>query len=319
MAANEATDKKATDFHRANTDIGIFSYLNTEHFKKMQPSYLKVFLTFARNSLVRDMSFRLNFVLQCLSSMSWAAMNWGLFKIIYQFTPAIGPDSGWRENEFFVFLGTIWIINSLVQTFVMVNAQDFSELIRTGNLDFALLKPIDTQFLISFPRMNWAQLANAVLGVVVVIYYTRQLIEEGRAIYISPFTVMAYIFYVLCGTMIMYSVMIILASTSIWLGRNQHLTNFWFYITNFYRYPMEIYQRHGIGWALWGTFTFVVPILVVSNIPARVLAQPSPGESAWETWEWLLAGYAIIATAGSLFASRWVCKKALGSYRSASS
>ena len=40
----------------------------------------------------------------------------------------------------------------------------------------------------------------------------------------------------------MYSLMISLASTSIWLGRNQTLYDFWFYITNFARYPMEIYQ-----------------------------------------------------------------------------
>ena len=31
----------------------------------------------------------------------------------------------------------------------MTNADEFSELIRTGALDFALLKPIDTQFLVS--------------------------------------------------------------------------------------------------------------------------------------------------------------------------
>ena len=34
----------------------------------------------------------------------------------------------------------------------MPNAEEFSELIRTGGLDFALLKPIDTQFLISFRK-----------------------------------------------------------------------------------------------------------------------------------------------------------------------
>ena len=41
------------------------------------------------------------------------------------------------------------LINSLVQAFFMPNCEDISELIRTGGLDFALLKPIDTQFLIS--------------------------------------------------------------------------------------------------------------------------------------------------------------------------
>ena len=46
----------------------------------------------------------------------------------------------------------------------------------------------------------------------------------------------------LCGVAIYYSLMIALAATSVWLGRNQTLFDFWFYITNFSRYPMEIYR-----------------------------------------------------------------------------
>jgi len=284
----------------------------------MQPSYVKVFLTFARNSLIRDMSFRTNFIMQCLSSIAWAGMNFALFKIIYQFTDSIGRGSGWEENEFFVFLGTIWIINSLIQTFFMANAQEFSELIRTGKLDFALLKPIDTQFLISFPRVNWSQVPNGLLGLGLVIVSVRQLqLDPSKELHFSVGLVIIYLLFVICGAFVMYSVMIVLASTSIWLGRNQNLYNFWFYITNFYRYPMEIYQRNGIGWALWGTFTFVVPILVVSNIPARVLAQPLG--TPFKTWELGLAAYAVIAAIGSLFISRSIFKLALKSYRSASS
>ena len=295
----------------------------------MQPSYTKVFLTFARNSLIRDMSFRMNFVLQCLSSMSWAAMNWGLFKIIYNHTGEIGRGTGWHEDEFFIFLGTVWIVNSLIQTFFMANAEEFSELIRTGNLDFALLKPIDTQFLISFPRVNWAQVPNGILGAMLIVYSMLNIYsQDPQAAQIgslgvmqkqfSWFAIPAFLFFVGCGATMMYSVMICLASTSIWFGRNQNLYNFWFYITNFYRYPMEIYQRGGgIGMALWCTFTFVIPILVVSNIPARILAQPLG--SPWKMWEWGLAAFAIVATLWSLLASRWVFRKALLSYRSASS
>ena len=281
----------------------------------MNPSYLKVFLTFARNSLVRDMSFRFNFILTCFASVSWALMNFLLFKIIYQHTDSIGVNTGWHENEFFIFLGTIWIINSLIQTFFMANAEGFSEMIRTGSLDFALLKPIDTQFLISFPRINWAQIPNGLLGLSLVIYSLRALMNDSeKVISIGPVEWILYMFYVGCGVVVMYSVMIILASTSIWLGRNQNLHTFWFYITNFYRYPMEIYQKSGIGMALWGTFTFVIPILVVSNVPARILAQPL--ERGWYDWQSL---YAIFAAAASLVVSRWVFKFALLSYRSASS
>ena len=284
----------------------------------MHPSYLKVFLTFARNSLIRVMSFRVNFILQCVASTAWAGMNWGLFKIIYQHTGEIGRGSGWHEDEFFVFLGTIWIINSLIQTFFMANAEEFSELIRTGNLDFALLKPIDTQFLISFPRLNWAQLPNGLLGVVLVVHSMSNLMADPqKELYFNVFSFLAYVFFLFCGAIVMYSVMIILASTSIWFGRNQNLYNFWFYITNFYRYPMEIYQRDGIGMALWATFTFVVPILVVSNVPARILAQPLG--TPWKTWEWGLAALAIFSAVWMLWISRWVFRRALMSYRSASS
>ena len=283
--------------------------------KGTNPPYLKVFLTFARNSLVRDMSFRLNFVLTCFSSVAWALMNFALFKIVYRHTESIGVGTGWYEHEFFIFLGTIWIINSFIQTLFMANAEEFAEMIRTGNLDFALLKPIDTQFLISFPRLNWAQIPNGLLGLALVIVSLLELLQQpGKQISVGPLEWLLYLFYIGCGVVVMYSVMITLASTSVWLGRNQNLHTFWFYITNFYRYPMEIYEKSGVGMALWATFTFVIPILVVSNVPARILAQPL--EQGWYSWQSL---YAIFAAVFSLFVSRAIFKWSLTSYRSASS
>lgn len=281
-------------------------------------TYLRIFRTFLRNSLVRDMSFRADFLLQCLSSTAWAMMNFALFKLIYRFTDSIGRGTGWGEAEFFVFLGTVWIVNALIQTFFMSNFDDFSEQIRTGSLDFALLKPVDTQFLVSFPRANWSQLPNLFLGMGVVAWYVGELVLDPAGSYVLHwFSLPAYLFFVLCGIAIMYSVMIALASTSIWLGRNQNLYDFWFYITNFYRYPMEIYQRGRIGWSLWGTFTFLVPILVVSNVPARIMAQPLGWP--WQWWEWCLAGYSLAAAVAGLWVSRQVFQLALRSYRSASS
>ena len=130
----------------------------------VHPSYLRVFLTFARNSLVRDMTFRANFLIDCVSSMAWMAMNLGFYLLIFQYTPTIGADTGWGKYQFFLFLATTLFVNSLVQAFFMTNADEFSELIRTGALDFALLKPIDTQFLVSLQRIDWSSLANFVFG-----------------------------------------------------------------------------------------------------------------------------------------------------------
>ena len=106
-----------------------------------RPSYFRVFLTFARNSLVRDMTFRWNFIIETLSSVSWVFMNLGFYVLVFRHTTRLGnvtdwgnTEFSWGKYEFFLFLATTLLINSLVQAFFMRNAQEFSELIRTGSL-----------------------------------------------------------------------------------------------------------------------------------------------------------------------------------------
>ena len=246
--------------------------------------------------------------------MSWVFMNLGFYVLIFRYAPEIGQGTGWGQFEFFVFLATTMFVNSVVQAFFMPNAQEFSELIRTGNLDFALLKPIDTQFLVSLHRIDWSALSNFMVGIGLLAYSLYQLTTRSvNPLEIQPTVWVTYPFYILCGVAILYSLMISLAATSIWLGRNQTLYNFWFYITNFSRYPMEIYHGGILGDSLRAAFTFVIPVLIVVNVPARLMAQPLHSETP------LLAGFAIIATLGSLLGSRLVFQRALVSYRSASS
>lgn len=275
------------------------------------PNYGRVFLTFARNSLIRDMTFRGNFLLDSVASLSWVAMNLGFYVLIYRYTPAIGAGDAWGKYQFFVFLATTLFANSIVQAFFMPNVEEFSELIRTGGLDFALLKPIDTQFLVSLRRMEWAGLGNFAFAGGLLVYSLVELYRREGFVP-APMAFVLYPLYLACGVAILYSVMIALAATSIWLGRNQTLYDFWFYITNFARYPMEIYNGP-IGNSLRWTLTFILPVLVVVNVPARLLAKPFHPEYAW------LAAFAVLATAFSLWASRWLFQRALWSYRSASS
>ena len=239
------------------------------------------------------------------------------YLLIFSFTDSIGKDTGWGKYEFFVFLSTALFINSLVQTFFMPNIQEFSELIRTGKLDFALVKPIDTQFLISFQKVNWPSMANFFFGIALLGFSLYQLTQRAPTpVVISLWTVIAYPLFILCGVGILYSLMIALAATSIWLGRNQSLYDFWFYITSFSRYPMEIYNGSMLGETLQNVFTFAIPILVVINVPARIMAQPLGLDSESSQ---LLTMFAVVATLLSILASRWAFKKALLSYRSASS
>ncbi|MGA2259123.1 MAG: ABC-2 family transporter protein [Thermoguttaceae bacterium] len=270
-------------------------------------AYFRVFLTFARNSLVRDMTFRANFLIDSITSMAWMLLNLAFYLLVFRYTGSIGENTGWEQYQFFVFFATSLVINAVVQTFFMTNADELTDLIRTGGLDFILLKPIDTQFLVSLRRVEWSSLSNLALGLVLLGYALLRL-----AYLPGPIQVVLYLVYVACGVAIYYSLMIALASATVWMGRNLTLYDFWFYIITFSRYPMEIYTGW-LGWPLGLFFTFIIPVLIVVNIPARMLVR------TLENQNWWLAAFAILAATASVAASRWVFQLALRSYRSASS
>ena len=278
--------------------------------KNERTPYLRVWLTFARNALIREMTFRGNFVITVLTRALWFCSQVLLFKIIFSNVAQI--TEGWNEYQYFAFMATGMLINALIESLFMPNAANFSELIRTGNLDFALLKPIDTQFLISFEKMDLAMLNQVLLSIGLLVYALSNL-PVGVGVTIGG--VALYLLFVVAGVTIFYSLMISLASTAIWFGRNQGLYDFWFYITVFARYPRSIYQTEPAsvaGSLILFTFTFVLPILVVVTVPARVLL----GTIEHQAW---LAGVALAAAVLGLFVSRMIFTRSLRSYRSASS
>jgi ABC-2 type transport system permease protein len=170
-----------------------------------------------------------------------------------------------------------------------------------------LVQPLDAQFLLSMHRVDFSSFANGLVGCGLLGWALARMDHAPSA--------MAWLLYpvlILCGVAILYSLVIMLAAATILLGRNQSLYDFWFYLTNFSRYPAEIYAGPW-GGPLRALCTFVIPILLVVNVPARVIAQPLEGEA------WGLVGLAVTAAVAALVISRLVFQTALAKYRSASS
>ena len=269
--------------------------------------YIKIFSTFARVCLVRDMTFRANFLLECLTSLGWMSMNLAFYLLIFSFTPEIGRGSGWSREPFFAFVATGLIINAIVQTLFMPSASELTEMVRTGGLDSVLVRPLDAQFLLSMHRFDFSSMANGLVGLGLLIWAVLRFP-------VAP-PLIAWLLYpllIVCGVAILYGLIIMLAAATILMGRNQSLYDFWFYITNFSRYPAEIYAGP------WGdplrTFcTFVIPILLVVNVPAGTLARPLSGEA----WGMVVLTFAVAGI--SIGLSRVVFQAALARYRSASS
>ena len=261
---------------------------------------IRVFFTFIRNSIIRETMFQANFLIQIVTRGFWFFTQIALFRIIYSRVPEI---NGWSEDEYFVFMATGMLVNGIVETFFMPNFANLSEQIRTGRLDFALLKPIDSQFLVSMERLNLAMVSQVLLSIILLI---TSLWNLGKPV--SLVQIAVYMALVMVGVAFFYAMMLATACSSIWLGRNQGLYDFWFYITVFARYPRSIYEG---GEMMQFAFSYLMPILRVSTVPAQAVS----GKFS----EPHLAVVAVVAAIAGLLFSRLMFHCSLKFYRSASS
>jgi ABC-2 type transport system permease protein len=112
-----------------------------------------------------------------------------------------------------------------------------------------------------------------------------------------------------CGIIIAYGFLLMLTSAAVWFTRNQSLYELWWLVTSLMRYPREIFSR---SWAApVGTFfTYAIPILLVINVPARIMVK---------TMEPGIVVFTLVVTVILLVASRQFFRYALRRYRSASS
>ncbi len=270
--------------------------------------HLRVFLTFFRNSLIREMTFRGNFIIQVITRIFWFAAQIALFGVIFNQVSLIKE---WTQDQYFAFMATGMLINSIVEAFFMPNCAEFSEKIRTGRLDFALTKPIDTQFLVSLERVNLAMISQLLMSLVLL---GRSLYRIGEPLALAQIAM--YVLYIAVGVMFFYALMIATACTSVLFGRNQGLYDFWFYITVFARYPRSIYDGKSpdsveAGEAIQFLFSYIVPILLVVTIPAQVILGTLN--------DWKFAAICLLASTAGLIAARLLFQWSLNHYRSASS
>ena len=266
--------------------------------------YRRVFGTFFRNSLMRELTFRSNFFITLLTRGFWFSVQVIMFDLIFR---NVNRINDWSREEYFGFMATGMLVNAIVEAFFMPNCARFSELIRTGDLDFALLKPIDTQFLVSLEKMELAMISQIGFALGLLVYSV-----WGANHRVSPREVVMYVFLIAAAVTFFYSLMIGLAATSVFFGRNQGLLDFWFYVTIFARYPSSIYSGSPTAEVFRFLFSYVLPILLVITVPSRVLL----GKALEPSWLGLMT---LISAIISFAISRTIFHWSLRHYRSASS
>jgi viologen exporter family transport system permease protein len=263
--------------------------------------YLRLLGALSRFSLLRELAFRTNFLAKISVEVLWLGVLILFYKTVFGKTSNVAQ---WSEAEYLFFLGCYYALEGLIETLFLDNANEFADLVRSGDLDFFLLKPIDEQFLISCRNIDWSTAANVVMGSALMLIALVQLEWQFDLLRLMLFLLMFA-----CGVALAYSFLLMLTSTSVWFMRNQSLYELWWLFTSLMRYPREIFNN---SWALviGRFFTFVVPVLIVVNIPANVMVR---------ALDWRALAAMLVATTALLWLSRRVFRAALRRYRSASS
>ncbi len=269
------------------------SWIPLKTFKR----YSKLMLIMMKNCLIREMQFRANFLIRIVTELLWLGMQLIYLGVIYAHTREL---AGWNQWHMIALLGTIHIINQLFEGLFFDNCARLVDQIRMGDLDFVLLKPVNSQFLVSLRYTDYSSILNAFFGLAMVGFALGKL-----GIALSFAGMLAYSALVVNGIAILYTMMFCLSAFTFWMGRSSNLFELYYQLGQFSRYPGEIYR-----WLLRVTLLTVIPMLVVSNFPAKVLF-------GWLPLSEALGGCAL--GLGFLAGSVWVWKLGLSRYRSASS
>lgn len=263
--------------------------------------YLRLLAAFARFSLAQELAFRGNFLAKITVELLWLGLLLVFYGTVFSQTEQV---ANWSQWEYLFFVGCYFAIEGIIETFFLANAMAFADLVRTGELDFYLLQPIDEQFLISCRTIDWSTAPNVLLGLGVMILAAWQ--GDWP---ISLLHVVLGVGLCLSGVGLAYAFLLMLTASSIWLVRNQSLMEMWWLLTSLMRYPREIFSR---TWAapVGFFFSFVVPIMLVVWVPASTMVK---------LFDPYLCAYALMMTVAALWVARRVLKLALRRYRSASS
>lgn len=221
--------------------------------------YLELFWIQLRASTTIAMQYRFDFLVQGLMSVFWVALALAPLTIV--FSEQRQSIAGWSLPEAMVVLGWFTLLKALLEGAINPSLLAVVDHIRKGTLDFVLLKPADSQFLVSTARFEPWRAADLLASLLIFGWAFGQL---GRAP--APGDVAIALVLLVAAGMVIYSMWILVVSVAFYLVRIDNLTYLFTSIFDAARWPVSVFSG-----GLRLVFTFVIPLAVMTTFPAMAL------------------------------------------------
>jgi ABC-2 type transport system permease protein len=259
--------------------------------------YLRLFGVQLRASMATAMQYRADFLVNGAISLWW--MLWTLVPLWIVFRGR-ATVAGWSVEEALIVAAWFTVLRGVLEGAINPSLVQVGERIRTGTLDFVLLKPADAQFLISTGSFApWKIVDLFAGGAMVIVAFARM--DRVPAI----FDVFVALALLLAGVLVLYSLWILVVCASFWVIRLDNLGYLLSSIVDAARWPLDVFRG---TWRF--LFTFVIPLGLMTTYPAQAILGTLDPTTAIAALTGAL-GFAAIA--------RMTWSIAIGKYTSASS
>ncbi len=258
---------------------------------------LKLLGTLVKINVLQELAHRSETLVNILVNIMWLGWELLSLSIIFSNTNTLG---GWGPGELVSLLGVFRLVNMLMGAIIWPNTERFNTGVRDGSLDYTLLQPVNSLFLISFSRIVLWRAWDMVLATVLIIVGIQM--SGGTT---SLFSLLAFLLLMVSGAAILYSLWIVMIAFTFWFVKFDNNVTILQALLEAGRYPATVYP----AW-LRLIVTFVIPIAVATTIPLQALR----GDLA----PWQVLAFLLVSAACVFVASR-VWKAGIRRYAGASS
>ena len=220
--------------------------------------YFSLWLSFFQNSLTRDMEFKANFLGGLLVDVIYYGIQFFFFSVIYSYVEALGVFS---REDVIIFLIITFMADTFYMFFFSGNIFHLNRYMVKGDLDYFLLKPVRSQFMVSFRYVkSYAIISIFILSGLLI----KQVLSYSN--HISFLNWGSFLLSFIMGTVLLYCVDFIISSICFWF-KNFSVAGWLSHeILKFSSRPDSIYT----GLLRKLLFSFV-PMIFIASVPTRNL------------------------------------------------
>jgi len=220
--------------------------------------YLKVINLFFKTAFARQLAYKTNLIIDLISVSGSIVGSIFILSLFYSGNNNLG---GWSWEEALIIQSLFIILSGITNILFRPNLNEIIEHIREGTLDFIILKPIDSQFTLSFRTFAPAGLSEILVGISLLLF----LIFKTN-IDVSLISFIFFIFMFSSGIIIIYSFWFLVATTSIWFVQTMSISEVLRNLLITSKYPIDAFPL-----SLRLLLTYLIPISFLTTFPTKII------------------------------------------------